>query len=69
MFDVRSDKEERHDVAKQHPDLVAQLAAKLATFKAYIGAPMNASQYAPYDCAKDLRPCECAVCWITVRDR
>jgi hypothetical protein len=28
--------EERHDVAKQHPDIVVQLAAKLATFKAYV---------------------------------
>jgi hypothetical protein len=56
LFDVIADPSETTDVAKQNPDIVTQLQAKLATFQPYIGTPMTPAELLPYTCVKDIRP-------------
>ena len=58
LFDVIADPSETIDVSKANPTIVTTIQKKIATgvFQAYIGAPMNATQLAGYDCPTDIRP-------------
>lgn len=56
LFDLIADPEERQDVSKENPNIVAQMVAKLATYTAYIGQKMTPDEYKPYECVTDIRP-------------
>jgi hypothetical protein len=40
-----------YDTCRQHPEIVAKLAAQLKTYRYYTNASMTAEQLAGYDCA------------------
>lgn len=63
LFNVTADPCEIHDVAKQHPDVVRQLRARLATFSATAVAPVAPNGCNPVivtlpDGAKAWQPCD-----------
>jgi hypothetical protein len=57
LFDLVADQEERKNLASAQPALVKEMQAKLATYEAYFGTPIDPELLAEkYDCPDDLRP-------------
>eukprot|EP01043_Picozoa_sp_COSAG02_P041037 COSAG02_NODE_3371_length_6857_cov_12.629328_2_plen_686_part_00 len=57
LFDLVDDITERKNLASAQPQLVKQMQAKLATYEAYFGHPIDPELLAEkYDCPADVRP-------------
>ena len=57
LFDLFADPGEHVNLAAKNPQMVAMLKDKLATYKSYVGTPMDPAVLAKdYICEKDLRP-------------
>ena len=51
LFDILKDPTERNNIAHAHPDIVARLAAQLATYSYYTEISMTPTELQGYDCA------------------
>ena len=50
LFSILDDPSERHNLASQLPEVVAQLSKELATFKVYVSGGMSAAELGKYEC-------------------
>eukprot|EP00937_MAST-01D_sp_MAST-1D-sp2_P007960 g7960.t1 len=50
LYDLHSDTSERINLAAQHPNLVAKLAAQLSSYAPYVDGSMTAAELEAYDC-------------------
>ena len=50
LFSILDDPSERHNLAPQLPEVVAQLSKELATYKVYVSGGMSAAELGKYEC-------------------
>ena len=52
LFDLTNDEAERVNLASQHPNVVEQLKAQLASYVPYVDGTMSAQELQGYDCVQ-----------------